>query len=374
MAATTLVSFAYPQTPEGLRARLVEALDRATPPDDAFLLATCLRVEVMVPGDRQLAESRLVGLFGRIPDGGEWLHDLEAVQHLFRVAAGLASPLRGEPEVLTQVRRALGGLRSSGRFRGLVERAVAAGRLARREYLPEPPRGSLAAVAARLVAPAGKVAILGAGEMAMAAADHLADSGVDVTVVCRRPERVRFRGRLWPFDRAEEALAVFPAVVSATSAKHRLVDGSRLAELLASRSEPLLLVDLAMPPDFVPPPGAPVRYLSIDEIAGMAEATREYEDAAEEAVAAAAEEAWRWYRDVQLAEVISSWYSAADQVVDRTVAKFAGKVNDPRDVELLRRAVHTAARTLLSGPVEWVKNLDGRPVEELAGVFDPDDR
>lgn len=369
-----MVSFAYPQTPEGVRARLVEALGRAVPPDDAFVLATCLRVEVMVPGDRQLAESRLVGLFGRIPDGGEWLHDLEAVRHLFRVAAGLASPLRGEPEVLTQVRRALGGLRSAGRFRGLVERAVAAGRLARREHLPEPPRGSLAVVAARLAAPAGRVAILGAGEMAMAAADHLADRGVDVTVVCRRPERVRFRGRLWSFDRAEEALTVFPAVISATSAKHRLVDGSRLAELLASRSEPLLLVDLAMPPDFVPPPGTPVRYLSIDEIAGMAEAAREYEDAAEEAVTAAAEEAWRWYRDVQLAEVISAWYSAADQVVDRTVAKFAGKVNDPRDVELLRRAVHTAARTLLSGPVEWVKNLDGRPVEELAGVFDPDDR
>lgn len=373
----TLVSFAYPEVGGERRAELVSRFGstRSASLGDAFVLSTCLRFEMAVPGDKDLLEDRLTALFGSVPEGGTWLSGLDAVVHLFRVAAGLASPIRGEPEVLTQFRRALENLKKrgtgSGRFIGLLERAVAGGRSAR-EHLPDAPHGSLATVAAELAAPAGRVAVLGAGEMAMAAAAKLRAEKVDVTVVCRRPDAVAFDGPVWPFDRAEEAVLDFPAVISATSAKRRLIEQDRLLGLLSTRRERLLLIDLAMPPDFSPPPGAAVDYVGIDEIAARV-VGREEEDLAERSVAEAADEAWRWFADLrEVGPLIADWYRAADRLVDKTVRRFAGRLTNPEDAAVLRQAAHTVARSLLAGPVARLRRSD-RPeelAEELSKAFD----
>ena len=129
------ISFAYPGVAADARAAIARTLaSEPSPPAGTFVLSTCLRAEVVVAGDRSALEPVLVGLLGSVPDvpGAVVRSGGEATVHLFRVAAGLESPVRGEVEILTQFRQAVrtakneGGV--DGGFSKLLEAAVAAGR------------------------------------------------------------------------------------------------------------------------------------------------------------------------------------------------------------------------------------------------------
>lgn len=377
------LSFAYPEVDSPTRAELTQRLlQRGTPPG-VFVLATCLRLEIAVEGEGSVLEEAAIDVFGEgAPIGkGHTSVGEDAVHHLFRIAAGLESPILGEREIHTQFRQAvaqaedegLGGLMAK-----LLENAVAVGRQAR-ELLPDSPHDSMAAVAAQVVGPEDRVAVLGSGMMATSVVMGLLGlpAPPDITVVARTPDRVPPLGgvEVWPFDRAAQALGSFPAVVSATSAKHRLIADEALIAVLADRSTPLVLVDMAMPPDFSPPEGSPVRYVDIDDLARIA-ARRPRKDDADAMVAAAAGDAYRRLSDHHaVGPVIGGLMQTADAIVDQTVGRFAGRLSTDGDRDLLRQTAHTVARTLLSGPVSYLRSTD-RPaeaVDTIAEAFGLDD-
>jgi len=389
MAAARLssASFAYPAVPSGeravLAARVAGGLGGVAP--RPFLLSTCLRLEVAVPGDGDDLARILKEVFAEAADvpGVEIRHDADAVEHLFRVSAGLESPIVGEREIWTQFRQAVAraeeeGL-ADGTFVRVLERAVAIGRQAR-ALLPHSPYESMAAVAAQAVGAAERVAVFGSGVMGTAVVDALARLPVppEVTVATRRPESVSAVPDGLPafgvrsLADAEDILASFPAVVSATSAKTRLVASARLADILRRRTEPLVLVDMAMPPDFAPEPGLGVTYVDIDELAGRA-AHLARSDAADEHVSAAAADAFHRYAGHhEVGPVIRGLFDRADGVVADVVDRFAGRLADPADREVLRQAVHTATRTLLAAPVGYVNRADRGAVDVVAESFGVD--
>jgi len=368
----TSASCAYPAVPAEDRAVLGARLSAPDLrlPAGVFTLATCLRVEVVVEGPRRRLDDVVGDLFGALPPGTIVREDADVTTHLFRIAAGLESPVLGEREILTQFRQAVADAqgRLSGALTKMLQTAVAAGRGAR-DRLPESPHGSLAVVAAQLVGPAPAVAVLGAGRMATAAAEALGSlpAPPDVTVVARAPEKVRLPGvAVWPFDRVGEALRRLPAVISATSAKGFLMDEASMAAILRTRDAPLTLVDLAMPPDFPVTESDLVHYLPIDRVAARAAKHRQL-DEVDGFVEEEAASAWSRYRNVDdVGPLIAELYRSVDGVVSDTVDRFATKLADPADVEILRRAVRTAARTLVSRPVGRIHEAD-RP-GELAAV------
>lgn len=375
MTRLSLATFAYPEVGAEARAALASARVRRAAEVATFVFETCLRTEVMVEGDPQRLHGVLREMFGNLPEleSGRVRTDEHAVEHLFRVAAGLESPIRGENEVFTQFRQALTVSVSSGSVGGtfarLLESAVSVARAAR-ELLPGTPHDSLAAVAAQVVGGAERVAVLGAGMMALAVvrALHALPAPPSVTVVARRPERVLDQGvDLWGFERAREAVATFPAVVSATSAKRRIVDASTMTALLGERRSPLILVDMAMPPDFRIAPGDEIRYLGIDDLARLA-GRRRTQDGMDPVVRAGAEDAFRAYAEHgRLAPVIGGLTRQADEVVERAVARFGGRLRDSDDLDVLRQAAHTVARTLIAAPISYVKQPE-RAAEQVKTV------
>jgi glutamyl-tRNA reductase len=380
----TVVSFSYPSTPGEVRADLTAALRREVDSYDTFVLATCLRIEVAVAGDRQRLDEVATLLFGDpsclghgVVRSGE-----AAIGHLFRVAAGLESPILGEREILTQFRQALAEAEGRGSVGGLtaklLETAVSVGRQAR-ELLPDSPHDSMGAVAAQVVGSADRVAVLGSGLMAQSVVTGLLalPAPPDVTVVARSPENVTIPGvTVRAMTAASVILETFPAVVSATSAKQRLIPESELAEALARRTDVLTLVDMAMPPDLLPPPGAAVHYVDIDELAGKA-ARRPRRNDADAMVSAAAAEAYRRFADHHtLGPVIGGLMRTADEIVDRTVGRFIGRLGLGDDDQVLRQAAHSVARTLLASPVSYLQSGD-RPAEAvdvIAAAFGIDEQ
>ncbi|MDP3983914.1 MAG: hypothetical protein Q8Q52_02760, partial [Acidimicrobiia bacterium] len=298
----TSASFAYPRLDGEIRADLAARLSVQAVPG-TMVLSTCLRIEVAAPGgedalQRVLSEVFATGEVAPLIALGQVRTDLEAVTHLFRVAAGLESPFIGEREILSQFRQAVvraGDALGEGLFQKLLEGAVATGRQVREEILTDSPHASMAAVTAQAVGAAQKVAVIGAGTMATSVAHALLalPAPPDVVIAARRPEKVAVPGAtVCDMDRLEDLLAELPAVVSVTSAGRQLLSANRLAAIASARVDPLLLVDLAMPPDFRPPPTPGLIYYDVDRLAAMA-VRRIPSDEADAFVGAAAAGAYR---------------------------------------------------------------------------------
>lgn len=371
-------SFAYPRVGEADRARVARFLAGRPAPAGVFLLSTCLRVEFALPGDEVVLKEQLGALLASVPVDPLFRQGEEAVEHLFRVAAGLDSPIVGEVEVLAQFRQAVSDLRAAGPTDGgflkLLESSVAVGREAR-QAMPSSPHDTMAAVAAQVVGSAEQVAVIGAGTMARSVVEALAGLPAPprVTVLARDPSRAAMGEgvQIRHIDEVPAVLAEFPVVVSATAASKGLVGRDRMREALVDRTSPLLLVDMAMPPDFDTPAEGPVEYVGIDEIARLAQ-RRARTNAAEEIVSAAATEAHHLLSSRGRAgPVIASMLASADQVVDETVERFAGRLVDEADREILRQTAHTVARTILNRPVSALRSSrDPDLVQLMSAVFE----
>jgi glutamyl-tRNA reductase len=358
----TSLSFAHPAIPAERRAKIACSIDADSQP--AFILTTCLRIEMAWVGHAEKAASA-----SGISADGRHRVDAEAFQHLCRVAAGLESPLIGEPEVLGQFRNALALYRrTSPQDASLVrtlDAAVGVARRARR-LLGDEPRGSLAAIAARMAEPYRRVAVLGSGAMARATLAGL--DGKDVAVFARRSVQVGDRQPL-PWDEAEEALRSFPAVISTYPGKVPMIQGFRSA--LRERTTPLMLIDLGMPPAFAPGNDL-VRYVGIDELA--AGANGRPSPTVDETLKEDARKTWRRLETpARTSEVIAAMTAVADQAADEEVVRFAQRLRSAADPEpVLRQLAHTVARRVLHSPISYLSSTDLDSVEVLAEAFGVD--
>jgi glutamyl-tRNA reductase len=352
---------------------------------DAFVLATCLRIEVVSLGC-EAALDRVVELLfpgARLPTGIR-RRDRDVAHHLYRVASGLDSPIVGEPEVLGQFRTAVDTARQAGVIGGglgrLLDGAVSAGRAARR-LLPDTPEGSLALVAADLVNGAREVAVLGAGAMARAATEALRSRNTDqatVTVYARRPDDVRFPSdHVRHIDRAPEALASAPAVISATAAKRELFAPDVLERALRRRADELLLIDLAMPPDFHPAADMPMlTYVNLDDLAERARRDQVAADL-DAFVAGSADKDWDRLGNRRTAgPVIAAILSEAEATVNEEVERFATRIQSANGnaEALIRQLAETVAHRVLHRPLSYLGAGAHGPeaAELLAEIFGVD--
>ncbi len=379
------VSYAYPAVPGDDRAALASALGPlesalrrlAEAEVQAFVLPTCLRIEIAVTASQDRLDEALKILFRDTyePSGSIRRSGIEAVEHLFRIVAGLESPVVGEREILTQFRHATtvacehGGV--NGSLRGLLDTAIATSRSAHKE-LPSDPRWSMAALAAGLTEPAGRVGVLGHGTIGRSVAEALLalPHHPTVEVFARRPETVDTEGVIArPLTEVHTELLTLPAVISATSAKTRLVPAEALAAILAERGEPLILIDMAMPPDFSPPAGSTVAYHNIDDLADLARDRIPRQDAENMVSRAATEFMHKIEAGRRTGTLIANLFGQADDAVDEVVERLAGRLTSPQDKALLEQAARTAARKVLHKPVQYLAGDGTNEAGTIAAAF-----
>ena len=256
----TLSRYGFGRTPDEGVAELV-------------ILSTCNRVEVYAYGPEPAFEplrallSEAAGIPAAEFAGHSYsLVDMEAVGHLFRVAAGLDSMILGEPQILGQVAEAHTlALRagSSGLVLArLFQSAIHSGKRARHETDIAVNPANVSAVAVHLVASvvhrleAAHVVVIGAGEMAELAVEALRKRSVRrITVVNRSVANGQELARRWqadvrPFEALAEALGQADVVISSTGAPHTVIHPEMVAAAMADRPDrPLVIVDVAVPRD-----------------------------------------------------------------------------------------------------------------------------
>jgi len=266
----------------GVRERFAEALAGADG-SDRLVLLTCHRAEVLIadPSDRDLLSARLGT---ELPAAGHLRSGKDAVRQLLRVVCGLDSAVRGEAQILGQLRRAYEAARGEGLDPVLalvVRRALETGRELRRTTPLGSVRrtlGSLAVDAALAGLPApttATVLVIGAGEVGKLALRALGSRTGDVIVANRDAARgeavaAEHGGRAIPLDQLEDALATADVVIAAADTRGTVLTVPRLTARLAHG--PLTIVDLAVPRS-VPSEARALdglRYVDVDRLAAGA--------------------------------------------------------------------------------------------------------
>ncbi|MDD4951866.1 MAG: glutamyl-tRNA reductase, partial [Desulfovibrionaceae bacterium] len=259
-----------------------QGLLKACPVSEAMALSTCNRVEILAvcghdPGGGQDAAEDVLMYWARACNGDPealrphvYAHqDLDAVKHLFCVAASLDSMVMGEPQILGQLKDSYRSAVDRGTARVIVNRLLhksfSVAKRVRSETQVAASAVSISYAAVELARKifgdlSGRTAMLiGAGEMAELAATHLMGHGTEkLLIVNRTLSRARelakaMRGRALPFEELTLHLAEADIVISSTGSPTAIIRARDIKSVLRTRkNRPMFFIDIAVPRDIDP--------------------------------------------------------------------------------------------------------------------------
>lgn len=239
--------------------------------DETVLLTTCNRFEVYASGTR-LTEDELVAAVTRAVaelGGREVAQHLEsacgaeATKHLFRVASSLDSLVVGEPQILGQLKEAIGvavdAKTIGSELSAAMRAALSVAKRVRSDTAIGEGQVSVPSVAVDLAKQIfddlqeRTALVVGAGEMAETAAKLLARSGAAMLVVNRSLERAEqlaalVGGRPRSWDDLEPSVVEADIVVASTASNEHVITRRMLATLRRRRrGRSLFVIDIAVP-------------------------------------------------------------------------------------------------------------------------------
>ena len=354
--------------------QLIESLQGLCESDqvqEAVILSTCNRVELYAVAhsvrNADAAAKRLVEFLAqyhqmRVESLKKWCylhHNLETIQHLFRVTSSLDSMVVGESQILGQVKTSYDLSRSSGAVGSILNRlftkAFSVGKRVRSETTITTGAVSISYAAVELAKKIfntleGKtVAIIGAGEMSELTAKHLVANGAAKVIVANRTYaravRVaeKFNGTPLAYDSDLDFLIDADIVISSTNAPEYLIKRKPLAGIMRKRKHRyMFLIDIAVPRD-IDPDVSKIDHAflyNIDDLEAVVAAN--IKDRQEEAVRAeqiVAEEAKRFYNQLQIFKVnptIKAIHQQFRQVADTELQAcfYKTKLSDQQEVAI----------------------------------------
>lgn len=254
----------------------------------AVLLCTCNRTELYlsVRTGAQIDPAALLAQAARFPVQPVGLIQAragnEAVRHLMKVTCGLCSALRGDDQILTQVRKALEQARAAGATDAALETlfrlsVTAAKKVKNQVQLRAVPVSAAAAAVEKLAEQLGHLSghralVIGNGEMGRMAAQLLVRAGCVVTVTLRSYHHgeniIPYGCQTVSYDERLHAAAEADILLSATASPHFTLTRAMLESLPPAARQ---CVDLAVPRDIDPDaaklPG--LSYWNIDMLDGI---------------------------------------------------------------------------------------------------------
>ncbi|WP_236889678.1 glutamyl-tRNA reductase [Desulfoluna limicola] len=358
--------------------------------DEVMLLSSCNRVEVLMAArdcDAAVAASKaVVADFKGLPqaDFESCLythHDNAAVRHMFRVAASLDSMVVGEPQILGQVKGAY-HLAASEKASGpllnrLMHRTFHVAKRVRSETGIGDSAVSISYAAIELARKifgsleGRKILLVGAGEMAELAVEHLIQHQAgDIFVANRTLERGvelarRFNGSAIALEELPEALKEVDIIISSTGSPTYVITRDMVKQGVKSRKgRSIFFIDIAVPRDIDPA----INRLSnayvydIDDLKEVIDGNIESrnveavkaERIVEEGVVAFA----RWVEGLHTVPTIKAMRSKVGAIaeceVEKTLASLTGLSDEERAA--IRRMGQAIVTKVVHDPIRFIKD------------------
>ncbi|HET6560375.1 MAG TPA: glutamyl-tRNA reductase, partial [Marmoricola sp.] len=239
---------------------------------EAAVLSTCSRTEIYATATTDQREAAARGLDSisawsglsrpQVEAAAHALTGPDAVAHLFRVTAGLESRLVGDVDVVAQVGMAWRAARDAGTAGPLLDRLFPSAIRGARRVHADTALGRQGRSLAKRAVDVGlatatrsselEVLVVGSGQMATIACDHLTAGGHTFRVAARdQAYAARLAGaeQVCPLNALVEGVRRADLLLCATSAAHHVLMLEHVTEAIAGRRRPLTVVDLAVPPN-----------------------------------------------------------------------------------------------------------------------------
>jgi len=358
---------------------------------EAMLLSTCNRVEILTVTGNPDAAARHVkaflssfgGIAPSVLDAVLYTHRGDAaVRHVFRVAASLDSMMVGEPQILGQMKEAY-RMATIKKTTGvilnrLLHRAFFVAKRVRSETGIGDHAVSISYAAIELAKKifetleGKKVLLIGAGEMAEIAVEHLVRNRSGAIFVANRTfqrglELARkFKGQAVRFEEIDGLLPVADIIISSTGSPDMVIRRDQVKGVIRSRkNRPLFFIDIAVPRDIDPSINQlPNTYVyDIDDLKGITEenmADRLREAAKGERIVDEAVAAFRrWYESLEVVPTVVALRSKIERIVyaeiEKTLSGWGGTTDVQR--QALYRMADAMVNKILHDPTLYLKDL-----------------
>jgi glutamyl-tRNA reductase len=358
--------------------------------EEAMLFSTCNRVELLVISkERQNAAEQakdFLSQFKQLPlsdfESALYQHSGdEAVRHVFRVGASLDSMVVGEPQILGQIKAAYRTAteeKTSGVILNrLLHKAFFVAKRIRTETGIGDSAVSISYAAIELGRKifgelAGKeVLLIGAGEMAELAVEHLIrNRSGHIFVANRTFERgvelaATFKGTAIRIEEVPDYLRRVDIIISSTGAKGFILQKQHVkAVMRGRRNRPIFFIDIAVPRDIDPAINTMnnAYVYDIDDLKDVVE--ENIEDRNREALKAeriideAVINFRQWFQGLDVVPTIKALrakvHSIAQDEVRKTLQQL-GHLSD-KDREAIHRMTESLTNKILHEPTRYLKS------------------
>jgi glutamyl-tRNA reductase len=345
---------------------------------EVLLVSTCNRIEVLltVKDENQavdIAKSFLSG-FKKIPisDFEESLYFFngdEAVRHIFRVASSLDSMMVGEPQILGQIKEAYRIATIAKSSSVILNRLLHKTFFVAKRVRSETGIGDHAVSISYAAIELGKkifgtlenkeVLLIGAGEMAELAVEHLLNNrSGHITVANRTFDHGvnlarRFKGSVVRFEEIVDVLNQVDVIISSTGSPNFVIQHDQIKPLMRKRrNRPLFFIDIAVPRDIDPGINriSNVYVYDIDDLKEIVD--ENIEDRNREAIKAeriideAVIRFRQWLTSLDVVPTIIDLRKKSNELMQKELAKTINALNPLSDKE--RQAIENMAKSLVN--------------------------
>lgn len=343
---------------------------------ESMIVSTCNRVEIYASvQDSEKGVDRIKqfitdyhGISREALEGSLYVYpDAQGVRHTFRVASSLDSLVLGEAQILGQLKDAfdiaLKAKTTSTILNKLIKKSISVAKRVRTETRLAEGAVSISSAAVELAKKifgdlTGKtVMLLGAGEMAELAAQHLLGNGVKNIMVANRTfERAEelakeFKGDAIRFEHFPDHLVMVDILICATGAPQYVVKRDMVQKVIKDRRhKPIFMIDISNPRNIDPEVDKVdnVYLYDIDDLQSKVDVNTEGRakeaERAEEIVTQEVETYLQWERGLDAVPTIVDLREKVEDIRKRELEKTLGTLNgitedQKRAVDIMSQAI-----------------------------------
>jgi glutamyl-tRNA reductase len=398
MAEIILLGLNHKTAPVEIRERLsfskdeasliLDALKGSASVNEVVIFSTCNRVEVLMTSDNKAdaveTAQKYIAEFKKV-SVSEFLDSVyvyegdEAVRHIFRVASSLDSMMVGEPQILGQIKEAY--LNATSRktsgviLNRLLHRTFFTAKRIRTETRIGDNAVSISYAAVELAKKifgeleGKKVMLIGAGEMAELAVEHLKKNRVKEIFVANRTFKNgvelagKFGGNPIKFEEISGFLLTVDIIISSTGSPDMIIKKDQVKQIMPGRkNRPLFFIDIAVPRDVDPDINRlnNAYVYDIDDLNGVID--ENIEDRNKEAIKGeriideAVISFRKWYDGLDVVPTIVELRNKIDSMVTAEIQKTMQSMNlMERDRESLERMKNALVNKIMHHPTLLLK-------------------
>jgi glutamyl-tRNA reductase len=357
--------------------------------DEAMLLSTCNRVEVLLvskqPDEAARETKQFLARFNDLPierfeASLYMLQGDDAVRHVFRVASSLDSMVLGEPQILGQIKTAYQTATQAKTSGVLLNRLLHRTFFVAKRVRSETGIGDNAVSISYAAIELGrkifdtlkdkKVLLIGAGEMAELAVEHLIRHNAgDIYVANRTFERgmnlaKKFKGQAIRFEEIVDTLQQVDIIISSTGSVDFIIRKKQVKAVMKKRrNSPLFFIDIAVPRDIDPEINrlANAYVYDIDDLKGVIEENledRRREAAKAERIIDEAVIRFReWYENLDVVPTIVALRSKMEAIAESELEKTLQTLRHlpETDRDAMARMVQATIKKIMHNPTRLLK-------------------